>query len=146
MKQTETKLVSLLSIRIKDADVLSLLYELVKKTGNRNAVLNEALNIGVPLLYERTFNKEVTINREKREIKLSTERKLKEILDNIKDLFVEMITQEVMIAGLYNTKIAELDGETVRAEELLDGSICDLPELVAGLKADLTESCNGGDE
>jgi hypothetical protein len=48
-----------------------------------------------------------------------------------------MAIQETMIAGLFNATVAQLDGEAVNAETLRDGSLCDLPELVSGLKEDL---------
>ena len=128
------------SLYIRSEETMSLINELVLKSGNRNAVLNEALDIGITILYSRTFGKDMDEEKKKREHNPSVARELKELRKVIDDLFVLMNVHETMIAGLFNVKAAELDGEEVNAESLLDGSMCDLPELVAGLKADLTRS------
>ncbi len=129
------------SIRVHNDDTLSLVNELAAKSGNRNAVLNDALDIGVPILYARIFGKDAKTPSEQKPLySPSVGRELKELRRVIDDLFVEMAVQETMLAGLYNVKTAELDGEDVNAEALRDGSMCDLPELVAGLKADLTKN------
>ncbi len=133
------------SLYIHNADTLSLVNELAAKSGNRNAVLNDALDIGVPILYARIFGKDAKTPSEQKPLySPSVGRELKELRRVIDDLFVEMTVQETMLAGLYNAKIAALDGDDINAEALRDGSMCDLPELVAGLKADLTEKPKRG--
>lgn len=134
---------NIFSVLVHNAETFRLLTALATMKGNRNAVLNEALNIGVPILYARTFGGEVKAEKAKQEYKPSVGRELKELRRVIDDLFVEMTVQETMLAGLFNAKIAALDGEEVNAEAMRDGSMCDLPELVAGLKADLTETHGG---
>lgn len=125
------------SLRIHNVDTLTLINELAIKLGNRNAVLNDALDIGVPILYARVFGKDVKKEREQKDQRPSVGRELKELRRVIDDLFIEMNVQETMVAGLFNTLIAQLDGSAVNAESLRDGSICDLPELVAKIKEDL---------
>lgn len=126
--------------RIHNAETLRLLNELADKFKNRNAALNDALDIGVPILYARIFGKDVKQEKEQKSHSPSVGRELKELRKVIDDLFIEMNVQETMLAGLFNVLIAQLNGEDVNAEALLDGSMCDLPELVAGLKDDLTRT------
>ena len=140
MSERRDKEPTFFALRIHDAETLRLINELAAKSGNRNAVLNDALKLGVPALYERVFGKDTEAEKKKREHNPSVARELKELRKVIDDLFVLMNVHETMIAGLFNVKAAELDGEEVNAESLLDGSMCDLPELVAGLKADLTRT------
>ena len=136
-KKTFDKTATLFSTRIHDAETLSLINELAAKLGNRNAVLNDALKLGVPTLYARVFGKDICTEKEKRAYAPSVGRELKEIRKGLDDLFIAHNILETLIAGLYNAKTAELDGDDVNAECLRDGSLCDLPELVAGIKADL---------
>ncbi|WP_251547219.1 hypothetical protein [Pumilibacter intestinalis] len=127
-----------ITLRIHNADTLALVNELAVKLGNRSAVLNEALDIGVPIMYARIFGK--AGNPESAPAPAyspSVGREMKELRRVIDDLFIEMAIQETMIAGLFNATVAQLDGEAVNAETLRDGSLCDLPELVSGLKEDL---------
>lgn len=137
-KNSFNKNAVLFSTRIHNADTLALVNELAVKLGNRNAVLNEALDIGVPIMYARIFGKTV---KNELSAKLphspTVGRELKELRKVIDDLFIEMAIQETMISGIFNALVAQLDGEPVNAETLRDGSLCDLPELVAGLKDDL---------
>ncbi len=137
---------NIFSVLIHNADTLSLINELAAKIKNRNSVLNDALDIGVPILYARIFGKETKVPSEQSSPHSpKVGRELKELRKVIDDLFIEMAVQETLLAALFNAKVAELDGETVNAENLRDGSLCDLPELVAGLKADLTEPPKRGD-
>lgn len=129
------------SVVIHDEDTVLLIKELTKIRSNRNAILNDALKLGVPTLYERVFGKEIkTQNKPKSDYSPSVGRELKELRHVIDDLFIEMSIIETMISGLFNAKCMQLDGNDVNAEGLRDGSLCDLPELVAGVKEDLTRS------
>lgn len=135
------------SVLIHNADTLQLINELADKLGGkRNAVLNEALDIGVPILYARIFGKDVKQANEQKAHSPSVGRELKELRRVIDDLFIEMNVHETMLAGLYNAEIAKLDGTPVNAEALRDGSLCDLPELVAKIKEDLIDTRNRSDE
>ena len=127
-----------ITLRIRNADTLALVNELAVKLGNRNAILNEALDIGVPIMYARIFGKAgKPESAPAPAYSPSVGREMKELRRVIDDLFIEMAIQETMIAGLFNATVAQLDGEAVNAETLRDGSLCDLPELVSGLKEDL---------
>lgn len=128
---------NIFSVLVHDAETLSLINELAAKFGNRNAVLNDALKLGIPVLYSRVFGKDVDAEKEKRGHSPSVSRELKELRKGVDDLFIALNIAETLIAGLYNARVAELKGEDVHAESLLDGSLCDLPELVAGIKAEL---------
>lgn len=128
---------NMFSVAIRNAETLSLINELAEKCNNRNAVLNDALDIGVKVLYSREFGKDVDAEKKKREHNPSVTRELKELRRVIDDLFTEMTVQETMLAGLFNVKAAELDGDDVHGESLRGGALCDLPELVAKIKADL---------
>lgn len=125
------------SLYIRSGETMSLINELAEKRGNRNAVLNDALDIGVKVLYSREFGKDVDAEKKKREHNPSTTRELKELRRLVEEIFVELAPLEVMLAGLFNVKADELDGEDVRGEALRGGALCDLPELAAGIKADL---------
>lgn len=132
---------------IHNADTFNLLNELVAKFGNnRTAVLNDALDIGVPILYARVFGKDVKQSREQKSHNPSVGREMKELRRVIDDLFIEMNVQETMLAGLFNALIAYASGGAINAESLLDGSFCDLPELVAKIKEDLIETRKGDEE
>ena len=131
------------SLLIHDAETLALINELAAKFKNRNAVLNDILKLGAPLYYSRVFGKDVAMQKEKQQHTPSVGREIKELRKDTDDLFVQLTLIETMIAGLYNVKIAELGGEAVNAEGLLDGSLCGLPELIAGIKADLIGATRG---
>ena len=126
-----------ITLRIRKDETIALINELAEKRGNRNAVLNDALDIGVKVLYSREFGKDVDAEKKKREHNPSTTRELKELRRLVEEIFVELAPLEVMLAGLFNVKADELDGEDVRGEALRGGALCDLPELAAGIKADL---------
>lgn len=129
-----------ITLRVRNADTYTLINELAVKLGKRSVVLNDALDIGVPILYARIFGKEVQQSHEQKSHSPSVGRELKELRRVMDDLFVEMNVQETMLAGLFNALIAQADGEPVNAEGLRDGSLCDLPELVAKIKEDLIET------
>lgn len=133
------------ALRIHNSDTLRMIEEMLSNFKNRNAVLNEALDLGAPILYARIFGGESKAEKAKQEYRPSVARELKELRRVIDDLFIENNVIEMLLAALFNAKVAALGGEEVNAEALLDGSMCDLPELVAGLKADLTgnEDRNG---
>lgn len=134
------------SVIVHNDDTLQLLNELAEKFQNRNLVLNDALNIGVTILYARIFNKDVQQSHEQKSHSPSVGRELKEVRRVIDDLFVEMNVLETMLAGLFNAQITQADGNAVNAESLRDGSLCDLPELVAKIKEDLIETRKRSDE
>ena len=125
------------SVLVHDADTLSLINELAAKFKNRNAVLNDILNIGAPIYYARVFGKDVKSEQAKREHNPSVGRELKALRKDLDDLFVGFSIVETLAAGIFNVLLMQLDGEEVNAEALRDGSLCDLPELVAEIKADL---------
>ena len=126
-----------ITLRIRNADTLALVNELAVKLGKRSVVLNDALDIGVRILYARIFNKDVQQTNEQKSHNPSVGRELKELRRVIDDLFIAMNVLETMVAGLYNALIAQADGVPINAEGLRDGSMCDLPELVAKIKEDL---------
>lgn len=134
------------STYIHNADTLALINELAAKLGNRNAVLNDALDIGVPILYARIFGKDVKQSHEQSAHSPAVGRELKELRKVIDDLFVLFNVQEAMLASLFNVKAAELDGKQINSKQLLNGSLSALPEFIAGIKADLTTRRGGGDE
>lgn len=138
---------NMFSVLVHNDETLLLINELAKKFGKRNVIVNDALDIGVPILYARIFGKGGNVEQSAaQQYSPSVGRELKELRRVIDDLFIEMNVQETMLAGIFNARLAELDGESVNAEALRDGSLCDLPELVAGMKADLTAAHKRGDE
>ncbi len=139
-KKPTDKNAALICVRVHEDDTLKLINELAVKFKNRNAVLNDALNIGVPILYARIFGKDVKQASEQEPHNPSVGREIKELRKVIDDVFVQMLSVETMVAGLFNAKTDELNGDEVSAAGLLDGSGCELPEFVAGLKDDLTRS------
>ncbi len=135
------------TLRIHNDDTLALINELAEKTGNRNAVLNDALDLGAPQLYEKYFGTSVKTAAEESAERAARSkdvaRELNELKKTVDDLFIEMNIQETLLAGLFNAKACELDGLAPTALALKDGTLCDLPELVAGIKDDLTKSRGG---
>lgn len=145
-KKSTNKNTALICVRVHEDDTLQLINELAKKFNNRNAVLNDALDIGVPILYARIFGKDVKQSRESKSHSPSVGREIKELRRVIDDLFIEMNVQETMLAGLFNALVAQLDGDAVNPESLRDGSLCDLPELVAKIKEDLIDTRKRSDD
>lgn len=135
-----------ITLRVRNADTLALIYELAVKLGKRSEVLNDALDIGVPILYNRIFGKDVQQSREQKSHSPSVGRELKELRRDVDDLFIEVNVQETMLAGLFNALLAYANGEEINPEGLSDGSLCDLPELVAKIKEDLIETRKRSDE
>lgn len=146
MPKSHNKEPTFFALRIHNADTLQLVNELAAKFKNRNAVLNDALDIGVPILYARIFGKDVKQSRESKSYSPSVGREIKELRRVIDDLFIEMNVQETMLAGLFNALVAQLDGDAVNPEGLRDGSLCDLPELVARIKDDLIDTRKRSDD
>lgn len=127
-------------LRVKNLDTLNLINELSKTNGNRNAILNEALDIGVPLLYARIMGKDVKEELENATTPSHTPsvaRELKELRRVIDGLFVEMNVQEMLLAGLFNAKVEELDGNDVNAEQLRSGFLSFLPDVVDDVKSEI---------
>ena len=151
MPKKQKKESTFCGLRIRDDDMLQLINELtVKRDVSRNVVLNDALFIGVPILYAQIFGKEAkqmqAALNEKTKYNPNTERELKELRRVIDDIFVLFNVTEALLASLTNVKAAELDGKKINSKQLLNGSLSALPEFVAGIKADLTTRRGGGDE
>ena len=148
MSRKPNKEATRFSVAVYNDNTLQMLNEIAAKFGNRTTALNEALDIGVPQLYERYFQKEIKAaadgKNELAERSILVDEELSKIRRVIDDLFIEMNAQEVLLAGLYNVKMLELDGRTPTSQALADGSLCELPEFVAGIKEDMTNT--GGDQ
>lgn len=151
MPKKQKKEPTFCGLRIYDDDILQLINELtIKREVSRNVVLNNALSIGVPILYAQIFGNEAkqiqAATNEKAQHSPSSARELKELRRVIDDIFVLFNVTEALLASLTNAKAAELDGKKLNSKQLLNGSLSALPEFVAGIKADLTTRRGGSDE
>ena len=128
-----------ITARIHNASTMQLVNELAEKRGNRNAVLNDILDRGAPLLYAEVFGGKTSPAQPSGKVQPSVGRELKELRRDLDDVYVLLNIFEPMIVGLYNLAAEQLDGEPVNAEELRSGTLSDLPPELADIKREITE-------
>lgn len=130
-------------VRIQDDDILSYIYDLLNSGifASQNELLNRCLEAGVPEVYKEQFQRYPkgcardgeTIEEQK------TQKELKELRLTVDELFVLMNISESLLATLYNTKLKEIEGESITSEMFDSGLLADLPPVLAEAKQELVK-------
>lgn len=127
------------TLRFTDAKVALLFDELLatKSFQSKNVLVNKIIASGI-----EDFAQRYLPNREPVQPKSvmpehftgKDSRDLKQMKGAVEDMHVITMIQERLIASLYNTKLLELEGKKVSAEELASGMLADLPEAYQEMK------------
>ncbi|MDY4592741.1 MAG: hypothetical protein SO434_05010 [Eubacteriales bacterium] len=132
-------------IRIYDESVWELIDKLLASNefkGNFNEVICQALKIGVPRLYEMTFDPQGYYRRLKDETKDKTdeEKMLRDVSYTIDDLTVQVGIVKYLATVLYNVAKMELDGKTGTSEMMDNGMLASLPEKLQEIEKIMTDN------
>lgn len=138
-----------ITLRIHNAATYELINELAEAYKNRTTVLNECLNVGAPIVYERFFHRKALTLQGRENTKAddidvaealnSTARQIREMRLTQDDLYVMINNLEYMLATLYNTRLAELSDNPVSAEMVRQGLMSELPEELRTVKNELQQ-------
>lgn len=120
-----------LTVRLTDAKTLSLFNELLatKIFDSQNVLANKIIDFAIKdfaAIYLPGY-KQTKQSAASAQVDAKIERLLKQIKATVEDTHVMYMVVVRMLATLYNTKGAELNGEKVSAEEFSTGMLTDLP-------------------
>ncbi len=120
-----------LTVRLADAKTLSLFNELLatKAFQSQNVLANKIIDFAIKdfaTIYLPGY-KQTKQPAASAQLDAKAERMLKQIKATVEDTHVMYMVIERMVATLYNTKAAELNGEKVSPEEFGTGMMTDLP-------------------
>ncbi len=129
MKKTQRK--NGFTLRFLDVKVASLFDELLatKNFGSKNVLANKIIDFAIKdfaAIYLPGY-KQTKQPAASAQVDAKIERLLKQIKATVEDTHVMYMVVVRMLATLYNTKGAELNGEKVSAEEFSTGMLTDLP-------------------
>ncbi len=133
------------TLRFTDAKVALLFDELLatKSFQSKNVLVNKIIASGI-----EDFAQRYLPNREPVQPKSvmpahftgKDSRDLKQMKGAVEDMHVMTMILERLIATLHNTKLLELEGKKVSAEEFANGMLADLPESYQEMKDQIIKS------
>lgn len=109
--------------------------------GNFNEVINQALKIGLPRLYELTFApKEYykRLNQEKTESELT--RDIKDLAVTVDEMSVNVGIIKYLLSILFNVEGHKLEGKDLTADMLESGIFASLPRNLQEIENTMIES------
>ena len=126
-------------------EMIDRLMTLPKYAKSRTSLINNALDLGLPLLIEREFGEvkiesDYPITRRKRVQTGSqnvTDDLLKEIIRLLSEVVMNTTITKTMLCGLYQAKDMELAGQTVRSDRFSKGKYNYTPNCLYGMEIDL---------
>lgn len=130
------------TLRFLDVKVASLFDELfaTKSFDSKNVLANKIIAFGIKdfaAMYLPEYNK--SKQPAAAQLDAKAERMLKQIKATVEDTHVMYMVIERMVATLYNTKAAELNGEKVSAEEFSTGMLTDLPAECQDMEQEIVQ-------
>ncbi len=117
-------------IRIHDNNNWKFIEELMlssEYSKNFNAVINDALKIGLPLLYERTFNLTDYLKSQRKIANYENGYELRDLNNSVDELAVQVGIIKYLVTNLYNIELEKLEG-TLSVEQIEGGFLSSLPE------------------
>lgn len=131
-------------IRIYDESLWQFIDKLLRAesfNGNFNEVINQALKIGLPRLYELTFNPKEYYKRVKEERSDGEiEGQIRDLSLTIDELSVQVGIIKYLAATLFNVTGQYLDGKSLTSDMLESGVLSSLPRILQEIENEMNES------
>lgn len=123
-------------IRIYDEDIWEKIETLLNSGYFRsfNDIINKALNIGIPKLYKRTFDFEYGDDTDDGKKLDEITHKLNKLNKAVDEAVLNDNLTHWLLSSLFNCEAKKLDGETVSAELMNDGTYSTLPKLLEDIQ------------
>ena len=131
-------------IRIYDERLWQYIDKLLKVdpfAGNFNEVITQALKIGLPRLYELTFDpKEYykRLNQEKTESEVT--REIKDLSVTVDEMSVQVGIIKYLLSIMFNVEEHKLKGKSLTAEMLESGMFASLPKNLQEIENTMIEN------
>lgn len=138
MKKNEEKAKNRVSLRVENLEMLEMLDSLEAKGAYRskNEILNRAVEIGLPVLYNAIFSKKQMKTQEKNDVDGAKD--VAAIKNIVVQQSITLNMLEYLLATLYNIEAARAEGVEVTREFLESGCLEQLPANLAEVKKEMT--------
>jgi hypothetical protein len=129
-------------IRIYDESIWQKIEELEESGTFRsfNDIINRALAIGIPELYERTFNFEEYYGEEMSKTNDDVQHTLNKILALLNEATLNDNMTHWLLSSLFNAECRRADDVTVSSDMLKDGSLSSLPDMLEKIQNNYLKS------
>lgn len=140
MKKTQEK--NRFTLRFTDTKVMSLFNELfaTKAFESKNVLANKIIAFSIEHFAELYLSGYKSKQTAAVTPAQNDNKTMKQVKATLEDAYVMLMIIERMIATLHNTKLLELEGEKVSAEEFANGMLADLPEAYQDMKDQIIKS------
>lgn len=130
-----------LSVRIESVEVMKMMDALSKRKDaykSKNEIINRALEMAIPELYNAVFEKKVKkTTQESKEIE--EKKDLVAIKNIVGQLSIQLNMIEYLATFLYNAVAAKAEGIDITKEYIESGVLEQLPENLAEVKREMTK-------
>lgn len=130
-----------LSVRIESVEVMKMMDALSKRKDaykSKNEIINRALEMAIPELYNAVFEKKVKkTTQESKEIE--EKKDLVAIKNMVGQLSIQLNMIEYLATFLYNAVAAKAEGIDITKEYIESGVLEQLPENLAEVKREMTK-------
>lgn len=130
-----------LSVRIESVEVMKMMDSLSKRKDaykSKNEIINRALEMAIPELYNAVFEKKVKkTTQESKEIE--EKKDLVAIKNMVGQLSIQLNMIEYLATFLYNAVAAKAEGIDITKEYIESGVLEQLPENLAEVKREMTK-------
>ena len=144
-------------IRITDVDLLETIEKLLPYYDSFNALANDALEHGLPLVLAEKTNKEITLGDEpefgkeetdkpRRRVESQPDPRIDEVIRLLSELIINSTLDKAMLSGLFNAKIKELEDKPILADRLSRGLLNDTPNCLYAAEIDMLKELNEDEE
>lgn len=130
-----------LSVRIESVEVMKMMDALSKRKDaykSKNEIINRALEMAIPELYNAVFEKKVKkTTQESKEIE--EKKDLVAIKNMVGQLSIQLNMIEYLATFMYNAVAAKAEGIDITKEYIESGVLEQLPENLAEVKREMTK-------
>ena len=138
--------------------MLESIEELLPQYKSFNALINDALKYGLPLLLKEKTNKQITLADEPIEEKSPRQElvsqgynnaldpRIDEVIRLLSEIVMNTTLDKLMLSGLYNAKIQELESKPKLANRLLRGLLNSTPDCLYDTEIDMLKEMNKDEE
>ena len=145
-------------IRITDVDMLETIEALLPHYDSFNALANDALRYGLPLLLSEKMPKQITLADEpKYEERTQQETmpqcyenaldpRIDEVIRLLSEIVMNTTLDKLMLSGLFNAKIQELENTPKLASRLSRGLLNNTPDCLYNTVIDMLKDMNKDEE
>ena len=145
-------------IRITDVDMLEIIEALLPHYDSFNALANDALRYGLPLLLSEKMPKQITLADEPEEEEQSRQEqsaqcyenaidpRIDEVIRLLSEIVMNTTLEKLMVSGLFNAKIQELENTPKLASRLSRGLYNNTPDCLYNTEIDMLKDMNKDEE